>query len=92
MGGRLGWTVLGHVPLSRGRRSLLAPLFPDSHHFLSSTGTLDGPLTSPIPLPPTFSSLPCPCMGCPRSGELPGDGKFGGVLAVTGLQALRIYF
>lgn len=86
MGGRLGWTVLGPCAPLPERRSLLAPLFPDPHHFLSSTGNLDGLLM--IILPSTFSSLPCPCMGCPGSGELPGDGWFAEVLVATGSQAL----
>lgn len=91
MGGRLGGQCWGYVIPFRGRWSLLAPLFPAPHHLLSSTGNLDGLLTGPIPLPPTFS-LPCPAWGAPGVGRCLGRGQFGGVLAVTGPQALRTYF
>lgn len=67
-----GGQCWGHVPLFMSTGVSCPPPFPDPRHFLSSTGNLDGPLMTT--LPSTFSSLPCQCMGCPGSGELPGDG------------------
>jgi hypothetical protein len=63
---------------------------PDPQPLLPVRGNWDQPLTEPIPpSPPTVPLSLSPCMGCSKTGRLPGGGVGRGVVGCWRSQVYR---